>query len=562
MSKRVQHLLQLLLVFMTILLIQVLGSLKYFRVDLTAEKRYTLSGGTREVLEALETPVFVKVYLSGGLPIGFSRLEKASREILDEFKVIAGDNLQYKFVNPFEEKNAAARQNIFQDLHDKGLEPTNIKSHDEEGGASSKIIFPGALVSFADRELAVNLLKNNPGLPSEVNLNNSIEGLEYQFIRAIQQVSAREKPKIAFIEGHQELSEYQVADITRHLSTYYQIDRVAIHGHEGILDTYSLVIIAGPREKYSEADKFVLDQYIMNGGACLWALESVHVPTDSLSTLGHTMAFPFTTNLEDQLFKYGVRVNPVLIKDMQCALIPVNTAPRGATPDFAPVPWLYHPLFMPNQHHPISKNLNLVKGQYCNTIDTLKIPGISNTVLLRSSEYTRTLAAPIEINMNEVAEEPREREFQDPYQITGALLEGRFPSVFANRLIHGYTKKPGLFRETSVPTRMLVIADEDMIKNPTSKKPGGVMVEPLGFDRFTKRTYGNKAFITNAVHYLVDKSGLIQLRNRDIRMRLLDKVKTREEKTRYLLINTLLPIALVFVMAFSLIFYRKIKYQK
>jgi ABC-2 type transport system permease protein len=550
------------LVFLAILLIQVLGSLQYFRVDLTAEKRYTLSEATREVLEGLEAPVFVKVYLSGGLPIGFSRLEKASREMLDEFKVIAGDNLQYKFVDPFEEKNSEARQKIFQDLYNKGLEPTNIKSRDEEGGASSKVVFPGALVSYADRELAVNLLKNNPGLPAEVNLNNSIEGIEYQFARAIQQVSERKKPRIAFIEGHQELTEYQVADITRHLSTYYQIDRVTIHGQENILDPYALVIIAGPRGKYSEADKFVLDQYIMNGGACLWALENVHVPTDSLSTLGYTMSFPFTNNLEDQLFKYGVRINPELVQDMQCGLIPVNTAPRGASPDFAPVPWLYHPLFMPNQRHPIGKNVNLVKGQYSNTIDTLSNPGISSTVLLRSSEYTRTLAAPVEINMKEVAEEPKEREFQEPFRVTGALLDGRFPSVFANRLIKGYTDHPELFRASSVPTRMIVIADEDVIKNPTREKPGGVMVEPLGFDRFTKRTYGNKIFITNAVHYLVDKSGLIQIRNRDIRMRLLDKVKTREEKTRYLIINTLLPIALVFVMAFSLIYYRKIKYQK
>lgn len=351
-----QNIIQLIIALIVILLINYIASQLFFRLDLTADKRYTLSEVTHEILDSLEDVVYIEVYLDGEMPIGFQRMQKSIIELLDEFRIIAGDNLHYRFINPSNSTDPAKRNAVYQDLYDRGVEPTNVKDRDEEGGMAEKILFPGAIITYKDRETPVNFLVNNASLSAEANLNNSVQALEYKLIDAIRKITVKQRKRIAFIEGQGELNEYETGDITRALNEYYDIDRVTIKDYLQILDPYDAVIVAGPSEKYTEKSKFILDQYIMNGGKVLWFIEVVNVSMDSLSTGSMTFALMNDANLRDQLFKYGVRVNPNVIEDIQCAVIPVNTSLAGKQPKFAPAPWLYFPLLNAPSDHVITKN--------------------------------------------------------------------------------------------------------------------------------------------------------------------------------------------------------------
>ncbi len=559
-----QNILGFIISLAIILLINYIVSFVHFRIDLTAEKRYTLTDQTKELLKNLDDIVYFKVYLDGDLPAGFSRLRNSTKELLDEFRVYGNDNIHYEFINPSELKDKTARDELYRDLYKKGLDPTNMKEKDEEGKTSQKIIFPGTVVTFQSKELAVNLLKNNISMPPEVNLNNSIQDLEYEFVRIIKKLSTEKTPKIGFIEGHGELSDIQVADITNALFDFYSVKRVKIAANLDALKDFDVIVIAQPDTLFDEKDKFIIDQFIMNGGKSLWLIDAVKIDLDSLAYTNATIGMVNYTNIEDQLFKYGVRVNPVLVQDLQCAVIPINTAVVGAPPQFAPSAWYYFPLIAPPSSHMITKNLNLLKSEFANTIDTVgEGLNIKKTILLYSSQYSKTISAPARVSLDIMKYEPDKRMFSSPYLPMAVLLEGEFESLFKNRITPdiAFNKDIG-FKEYSVPTKMIVVADGDMIRNLYRKENGQITPYPLGFDRYTGQTYGNKEFILNAINYLCDDSGLLSLRAREIKLRLLDKAKIMDEKFKWQLINTILPIA--FIIAFGIVIgiYRKRKYAK
>ncbi|MCK4343749.1 MAG: gliding motility-associated ABC transporter substrate-binding protein GldG, partial [Bacteroidales bacterium] len=399
---KIKNLVQFFLTILILGLIIYLSSVLYFRIDLTSEKRYTLTNATRNILRNLEQEVFIQVYLEGEMPIGFKNMRRATKELLDEFRIYSRKKVIYEFINPAESPDQKVRNEVFRELDSKGLKATNALFSDKEGGRSQKIIFPGAIVNYNGMEMAVNLLKNNPLLTHSQNLNNSIEGLEYEFIHVIKNISSDTIYKVAFIEGHGELDEYQVGDITMELARFYHVDRGVIGGKPGILDDYAAVIVAKPREAFSEADKFVIDQYIMNGGGVLWLIDAVRVDWDSLEQTGVTVGLIEQINLDDQLFKYGVRINPKLIQDINCAIIPINIAFVGQQPKYVPAPWLYFPLLFPLENHPVTKNLNLIRSEFVNVIDTVGGEGrIKKKILLRSSKNTRVVSVPVFIRLED-----------------------------------------------------------------------------------------------------------------------------------------------------------------
>jgi len=559
---RNQNIIQLLIALVIILLVNYISSKTYFRLDLTADKRYTLSEATNEVLDSLDDMIYIKIYLDGEMPIGFQRMQKSIHELMDEFRVVAGNNIQYQFVNPSKSSDESQRNAIYQDLYERGLNPTNVKDRDEEGGLAEKLLFPGAIISYKDFETPINLLLNNPGLSAETNLNNSIQTLEYEFIDAIRKITTTQRKKIAFVEGQGELDEFYTGDITRALNEYYDIDRVTIKDYVTILDSYDAVIVAGPSQKYTEKSKFILDQYIMNGGKVLWFVESVNVSMDSLSSGGTTFALMNDVNLSDQLFKYGVRINPNIIQDIQCALIPVNTAVSGSQPKFAPAPWLYFPLLVPPGNSPVTKNLNMIKSEFPSVIDMVgNNSEIEKEVILTSSYSSKVLNIPLLVNLREVADQPDPLSFNQPNNPIAVVLEGQFESVFKNRLINKYTSGIEMnFVEKSVPTKMIVVSDADIIRNDVKQRADGVFISPLGYDRFTKQTYGNKEFVMNAVHYLIDESGILDMRSREFKLRILDKKKIQEERTKWQLVNTVLPVVFIIFFAILMVYYRKRKY--
>jgi len=562
-NNKKQHIIQLLLAIAIIFLVNYIAGYLYFRIDLTTDKRYTISEPSKKVIKELTDIVYIEIYLDGDMPIAFQRMRKSILELMDEFRVIAGDNIKYSFINPSKSSDQSKRNAIYQELYDRGLTPTNVKDRDREGGIAEKILFPGAIVSFQGNEVPLNLLINNPGFSAEVNLNNSIQGLEYSFIDAIRKITATERKRIAFIEGQGELDEYQTGDITRELSGYYDIDRVTINEFVTILDPYDAIIIAGPTDSYSEKSKFIIDQYLMRGGKILWFIDEVKVDIDSLSAGSTTFALYNDANIDDQLFKYGVRINPTIIQDMQCAIIPVNTAISGAQPKFAPAPWIYNPLLGASSNHPVTRNLNMIKSEFPSVIDTVgQNPDIKKEFILFSSQNSRVLNVPALISLEQVKDKIDPASFNRPYQPVAVVLDGVFESVFKNRIITEYTAgQPFNYLEKSISTKMIVVSDADIIRNEVRTRADGIFLSPLGYDRYSKQTYGNKDLVMNMVHYLVDEEGIINIRSREITLRLLDKNKTLNQRLKWQLINTLLPLLLIIIFGFAWNYLRRKKYS-
>lgn len=544
-----------------VIILALLLSIFHYRFDLTSEKRYTLSGYTKGKLRQLNDDISVKIYLAGDLNIPFHRMQNSLRETLREFRVYAGSHLKYEFINPFAAKDTKATDSLLNELVGKGLRPTNIIDRDKEGGSVEKLVLPGAIISYNDREMPVNFLRNDPGVSAEENINNSIESFEYELMRVITALMADSVEKVAFIEGHGEFNEFQVADISDELRWNFQVDRGRINGQPGILDDYEAVIIAGPNKAFSEQDKFVLDQYIMNGGKVLWFIDMVNASLDSISSGNAFLAMIKSLNLEDLLFRYGVRLNPVLIQDVQCGTIPVNVALAGNPPDFRPAPWLYAPLLNAPYFSPITRNLNMIKAEFTGSIDTIEARNkIRKTVLLKTSPFSRIVAAPLHISLDEVRIIPKRENFTAGSLPVAVLLEGEFETAFRNRILSGLFPDTVLHLTESGQSSMLVAADADLIRNETRPTPQGMQYMPLGFDRYSSQTYGNKEFIVNAIQYMTGRTGLISLRSRELTIRLLDKAKLKSDRNKWVFINVIIPPILVVLAGLIYTWLRKRKF--
>jgi ABC-2 type transport system permease protein len=557
-----QHIVQLTFALIIMALVAFISSRAFFRIDLTSEHRYTLSDETKKILKNLDDIIYVKVYLDGDLPIGFKKLHNSIRETLDEFRVYGKDNLQYEFINPSESTDEKTRNKAYSDLYRKGVLPSRFQGHDKEGGANEKIVFPGAIISYKGIEIPVGFLKSNPQLSEEENLNNSMQTVEYELIKTIYNLSSKKVDKLAFLEGQGELSEIQTADISHELSNYFEVDRGTIHGKNGILDGYKAIIVARPTTPFTEQDKFVLDQYIMKGGKVLWFVDAVNVNADSLAS-GATFGFINNLSLDDQLFTYGVRINPNLVQDIQCNVLPISAGGPGEQARWVPTPWLYYPLISPTVDHPITRNINLVWARYASQIDTLSVPNIKKTGLLKTSANTKLINVPVYIKLEDVKKSPVPSEFNKQNQSIAVLLEGKFPSVFRNRMVKNII--PGAetnYKAQSVPTRMIVVADGDLIANDVRITPKGPSVSPLGYDKYTRQTFGNKEFIVNAVNYLTDETGLISLRAKEFKLRILNKSQIQDERLKWQILNAVLPVLLVILFGVGYHYSRKRKYSK
>lgn len=563
-SARYKGLVRLAIALTTIAMVVFLSNIFYLRFDLTSEKRYTLQDVTKRTLKDLNDAIYIKVYLDGDLPIGLNRMKKALTETLDEFRVIAGKNIHYEFVNPSESANTKERDKVYNQLYEKGLQPTNIQQNDKEGGSSQKLVFPGLIMNYAGREVPVNLLKNIPGLSADENINLSIQNFEFALVDGLMKLITETRPKIVFIQGHGEFDEFQTGDIEKALSEYYDIDRVAIRGNIDALKPFQTVIIAGTNQPMPEADKIVIDQFVMNGGRVLWFIDPVQVSIDSLSKGASTLAFVNQHNLDDMLFRYGARLNPMLIQDLQCAVIPVNMALAGQEPKFVPAPWVYYPLLAAPTNHPVTRNLNLIHSQFVSPVDTVGgSSAIKKQYLLYTSMNGKVLQVPLFVSLSQVNQRINEREFRISNIPVAVELSGEFQSVFRNRPLSGYNNgQPFEFKDKSAFTRMIVVADADIIRNDVQRRPNGAYIIPLGYDRFTNQTFGNRELVMNMVRYLNDDEGLMNLRSRDFKLRLLDRKAIIQSRLKWQLINMLIPSAIIVIVGFVWLYVRRKKYTR
>lgn len=553
-------LLQLFIGIAIIVLLNVIGSFVFKRFDLTSEKRYSLSPATKDLLKNLDDIVYVKVYLEGEFPAAFKRLENSTREMLDEFRIYAQDNnLQYEFIDPSADPDRKKTMDLYKQLSDKGIRPTTIHVK-EKDGSSQKIIFPGAIFTYKNRSMPLMLLKSQAGVRPEEMLNISEQALEYEISNTIRKLSTVHKPRVGFLQGHGELVENEVKDISHALSEYYEVEEVRIDGKLNSLAGLRALIIAKPDSVFSEQDKFIIDQFVMKGGRVLWCVENVHATMDSLQK-GLTVGLPMSSNLDDQLFKYGVRINTNLVQDLQAAAIPIVTGYVGNQPQQSLFPWYYFPLAVPDSKHPIVNNLNAVKFEFANSIDTVGNKEVNKTILLHTSKYTKLLNAPVRISLSIVQHEPNPEQFNKSFQPLAVLLEGEFESVFKNRLpAEMLNNKDIAFKEKSAANKMIVVSDGDVIRNEIQKSTGNIY--PLGVDRFTGQEYGNKNFILNCMNYLCDESGLISVRSRNIQLRMLDKTKVDSQGQMWKVINVAGPILLIMSFGAFQYFTRKKRYTR
>jgi gliding-associated putative ABC transporter substrate-binding component GldG len=559
---RLKSWIQFLVTVAFIMVIASVSSLLRIRIDLTGDKRYTLSQPTLKALGDIKNDIYVQVYLDGEMPVPLKRLRRSVREMLDEFRIASGRKIDYEFINPADTKDAVQREAQYTALYNKGLNPVNIQVSDGEGGRTQKMIFPGMIINYNNIEVPVNFLKNNPSVSYEQNILHSIEGLEYEMIQTIATVTSDTIFKVAFLEGHGELPEIDVADITINLAKFFTIDRGSINARPGVLDTYAAVIIADPLTEFSEADKLVLDQYIMNGGKVLWLAEQVEVNSDSLVT-GETVGLYRPLNIEDQLFRYGVRINPEVIQDLDCMVIRMSVS-AGEQNQVVPAPWYYYPKLYPSQDHPITRNINKIKGQFVNTIDTVGLdPKIRKTILLSTSDQAKTLSPPLIIRLNEAGQIPDEQTFNKSRLPVAVLLEGVFPSAFKNRMTENLLPDNTIQVKTeSVENKMIVIADGDIIRNDVRRLGTTGTPYPLGQDRVTGEMMGNRDFIVNCLNYLVDDHGIMELRSRELKMRLLDRIRIKNERTLWQLINVAGPVLIIIIAGLIYGFFRRKIYVK
>ncbi len=553
-----QNIFQLFLAIVIIILISYIAGFVHARFDLTSEKRYTLSPATLQLLKELDDRVYIKIYLAGDdLPYGFKRLQRAATEMLDEFKIYADDKIEYEIVNPFESKDPKKQQGTIKELVDKGLKPLELKERTAEGKQSQKIIFPGAVAIYQGKEMAVNFVKNNRNLSAEANLNNSIQALEYEFVNVVKKLQKDKFDKIAFIEGHGELSEVQTVEATKALFEYYDIVVGKMGGKLGILDSFAAVIIAKPTQKFSEQDLFVLDQYIMQGGKVLWLVDGVSASMDSAIYADATIAMVNPVVMPEQLgnllFTYGVRITPTVIKDLQCAMAAGNRLP-------------FCPVLSSSNNHPVNKYLDVIITEFISQVDTLgNSPDIEKTVILKSSQNSKkhNINVGFRIDRKMATGIIDETTYTSSFPV-GVLLEGKFKSYFKDQDYKPFVKKAGdKFAAKSIDTRMIVIGDGDVIRNEVRVTPSGeVKTLPLGFNKFTQKVYpGNKNLILNAVNYLCADADLMSLRSRELKLRLLDKKQIREEKLIWQVINTLVPVLIIILFGLIANWWRKQRYS-
>lgn len=570
-----------------LIVVNLLADVVYYRFDLTKEKRYTLAPSTKKLLSKVDDVAFFTIYLDGEIPADYKRLKEATRDMLNEFRMIAGANIEFEFEDVLKDKEIKEKDEILKQFVSKGIEISRPDVKADEA-PTDRYIIPGGMVFYKGQEYPINLLKKKFGNSIEMDINESIELLEYEIGNVIRKCVAGKEVKIALITGHGELGDMDVADIANELSTFYNVSRFnlnindtnclkqvgkvvldsGINGPQVLitrliekLNTYKGIIIAKPVQHFKDIEKFIIDQYVMNGGKVIWLVESLNAEMDSVARSKEGIfTYDYDLNLNDLLFRYGVRINLDLVQDIQCHGIPVMLKGGGGKPDFKP--WIFYPLVNPaDSTHPIVKNMSSVWTQFTSSIDTTTNPNIKKTVLLHSSPYSRTAGNPVNISLEILGIKPNPGVFNNPYQPVAVLLEGSFKSLYEH--VNGI-KQNIPFKNKIDKNGMIVISDGDMIRNQV--KPGTGEIYPLGFDRFASQAFGepvifaNKKFMLNCVDYLCDETNLIEVRTKDVELRLLDKARIKEEKFNWQLINMVVPIAAVLAFGFVNAWWRRRKY--
>lgn len=568
-SPRTSDLLELLMGLVIVGLVLFIGSFLRLRADLTDEKRYTLTPATKQMLGELEDLVYVKVYLTGELPADLQRFSRSIKDLLDEMRVVQPEKIQYSFIDPSESPDEKTRKETYDQLQKEGLTYSSIRMRDKES-FSERIVFPGALVTYRGKTVPVQLLKTQLRTPDADIVNRSMNNLEYELASAFRQATQKDRRKVAFLEGHGELADMEVADITSALSELYEVKRVRLDEQLDALshkvptvayrlNDYDAIIIAKPDSAFSARDAYIIDQFVMNGGKVLWCIDPMDANLDSLRKNQFSIAVARKLGLDELLFTYGVRINKDLVLDRSCAPIELYTQPYGNQRKLERFPWYWEPVLIPQSTHPIVSNIDPIHLRFASSLDTVAADSVQKTVLLTSSPASLAQRNPVRVSLNVVEIPPPFERQSTPYMPMAVLLEGQFTSAFVDRLPKSFTDDPSVaFREHGKRTAQIVIGDGDVIGNRVDAAKG--MFYTLGFDRYANaKIYGNRELIVNAMNHLLDDRSLISIRSRAITLRQLDPERVEVDRTRWQVFNTALPVilAVLFGLLYQLIRRRK-----
>ncbi|WP_445457737.1 gliding motility-associated ABC transporter substrate-binding protein GldG [Flavobacterium sp. HNIBRBA15423] len=558
-TSRKQNIKSLAIIIIILIAINTISNYYFKRFDLTEDKRYTLSETSLNIIKNIDSPLIVDVFLEGNFPPDFMRLQNETRQLLEEFSAY-NPNIIFQFVNPVEKEEE--RVEVMKQFYERGLQPLNI-TVDDKGKQTQEVVFPWAVASYGDKGAKVALLKNLMGATTEEKVISSVQHLEFAFAEAFNKITKEKQKKIAIIKGNGELQDIYIADFLKTVRESYflapfTLDSVASTPKETLtaLKNYDLAIIAKPTEGFTDEEKQVLDQYIINGGKTLWLLDNVHANYEDLySETGSVLAQQNDLNLTELFFKYGIRINPLLIKDEQAIPIKLATGQQGSNTQYQQYFWKFSPFIYPSTNHPLVKNMEGIKFEFASPIELLN-NSVKKTVLLSSSEYSRPIGTPTQISLDIVTEETKPEEYTGKGLMPVAvLLEGQFNSMYTNRVL---PFKDTSFKKESTTNKMIVISDGDVIKNQIDK---GTPLE-LGFDKWTNNLYGNKEFLMNCVNYLLDDTGLINIRSKDVNLPLLDKEKVYQNYSWAQMITVGLPIVILALFGFLFTYLRKKTYSK
>lgn len=537
--------------------INLISGLLFLRIDLTEDKRFTLSDASNDILKKIDSPVIIDVLLDGDLPPEFQRLKLETEQLLENL-YNRNDKIKYGFEDPLEDP-AQAEATIAQ-LQRIGLTPANVTT-EEEGRVSQELVFPWAMVTYRDQTVKVPLLKNKLGANTADRINNSIQNLEYAFVDAFSKLVVIEKKRVAVIKGNGELEDLYLADFLTAIREYYNIGAITLdsvtENPQKVLEqlkSYDLALVAKPTQPFSEEEKYVLDQFVIDGGRSLWLIDPVAMELDSLfNEEGRAVALPRDLNMNDFFFRYGVRLTPNLVDDLYCAQI-VLASGEGNASEYNPLPWVYYPMVFSQNNHPINANMEALRFQFAGAMDTLENDN-KKTVLARSSPLSKKAIAPRTISFDILNSPPDRESYTEGNYPLAVLIEGTFQSAYRNRIkpldLNGVSEQGG-------ENKMIVISDGDLIAN---QLRNGRPVE-LGYDKWTNNFFGNKEFLVNCVNYLLDDTGLINIRNRKVNVSVLDPERITAQKTRWQLINIGIPLIFIAGVTFLFLYRRKVRFGR
>lgn len=545
-----------------LLLVNIISSHFYARYDFTKEKRYTLTKKTKDNLQQLKKGITITVFLDGEIPAAFRRLQNATKDLLADYKPYAAVDIKVVFQDPLADVPANEQDTIIRQYAQIGIKPIEINSKND-AGITQKLIYPMALIEADGFQIPVNLLQKTGGAATdyEENITSSVQNLEYVFTLAIKRLITKKNPRIGFTEGHGEPSNLFLYDAIMSLREMYEVGRLDLNlvTKEG-LDSLKVLVVAKPQTALSEAEKYKINYFVMKGGRVVWAIDQVKAELDSLQRRSQVMAVNRQLNLDDMLFEYGARVNYNLITDVNCAMIPFATGAPGQQAQIDVAPWLYYPIFLPDTGISVVKNIDGIRSQFASTVDIIDVPNVEKRVILQTSPYNKVFEMPKLLSLQTLAIAPKQEEYTSTPKVAGVLLEGSFKSVFLNRPVPVGINERYDVPATSQPTKMIVIGDGDVFSNQVSQSDQAPF--PLGFDRYTQQNFGNKSLLLNIADYFTDDDNLIALRNKEIKVRLMDKARLRSEKGKWQTINAVVPLLLLICFAIFQHYYRKHKYAK